>query len=268
MEEIFTAPWYPWYPDRFLKSDDAASLTATEECWYRRALDRAWMKGSVPADPTKFADVIGKRCTVKAAEKILELFWKPMDGHPTRQINTTLESIRAEQAHKYNVARERASKGGKAKASKNAGESASSTTQAMPTPSYIDKEREEEEKEEKKREEDAPPKADAKPKRGSRIPDVFLLTSEMKTYAAEKRPLVNVVEETEKFCNHFRSATGRNATKLDWRLTWNNWILNARGQNATSNGHNPKRDTSTDRLRATAEIYDKYPTEAELGREP
>lgn len=78
--------------------------------------------------------------------------------------------------------------------------------------------------EEKSVAEAAPPT----PKRGTRIPDVFLLTSEMKAWGKERRPSLDLVLETEKFVNHFRSLTGRTATKMDWRLTWNNWILNAR----------------------------------------
>lgn len=73
--------------------------------------------------------------------------------------------------------------------------------------------------------------------RGSRLPDPFLLTAEMRGYAAEKRPHVNVVEETEKFVNHFRSAPGQKGVKLDWPATWRNWILNC-GNYERSNGSN------------------------------
>lgn len=41
--------------------------------------------------------------------------------------------------------------------------------------------------------------------------------------------------ETEaiKFRNHWTSKTGKDATKLDWSRTWQNWVLNAR----IPNGH-------------------------------
>jgi hypothetical protein len=103
--------------------------------------------------------------------------------------------------------------------------------------------------------------------RGTRIPDTFMLTSEMRTYASEKRPDVDCPLETEKFVNHWRAATGRNATKLDWNATWRNWILNARGTNGT-NRHfqdSPHKPTSVSRLADTANITDQYPTETELG---
>lgn len=121
---------------------------------------------------------------------------------------------------------------------------------------------------------DAPPAADAgkkSTKKGTRLPDRFFLTSEMREWARVKRPDVDLTIETEKFCNHFRSAPGQKGVKLDWLLTWKNWILNARGVNG--NGANKPngtghRATSVERLRATADIASEYPTEAELRRQP
>ncbi|MBK9162887.1 MAG: helix-turn-helix domain-containing protein [Acidobacteria bacterium] len=66
-------------------------------------------------------------------------------------------------------------------------------------------------------------------KRGTRIPDPFLLTAEMRAYAAERRPDIDVGIETEKFCNYWRAKAGQGARKLDWTATWRNWILNAKG---------------------------------------
>lgn len=82
-----------------------------------------------------------------------------------------------------------------------------------------------------------PPQA-ASRKRGSRIPEPFLLTAEMRRYSSEKRPEIDVVLETEKFCNYWRAKTGRDATKLDWPATWRNWILNARANNGITNQNN------------------------------
>ena len=79
-------------------------------------------------------------------------------------------------------------------------------------------------------------------KAGSRIPDPFMLTAEMRAYAADRRPDVDVELETEKFVNFWRAKTGRDATKLDWAATWRNWILNAKGPPA---GHPPERRTET-----------------------
>lgn len=67
--------------------------------------------------------------------------------------------------------------------------------------------------------------SDGAANRGTRIPDPFLLTAEMKQWAGARAPLVNVERSTEKFVNYWRAKAGRDATKKDWRRTWNNWLL-------------------------------------------
>lgn len=66
--------------------------------------------------------------------------------------------------------------------------------------------------------------------RGKRIPDDFTVTPDMVAWARERCPNVNGRTETEKFVNHWRSASGQNATKLDWVLTWKNWMIRAEEQ--------------------------------------
>lgn len=70
-------------------------------------------------------------------------------------------------------------------------------------------------------------------KRGTRIPADFTVTQEMVAWAMENVPGVNGKAETEKFVNHWRAKTGRDATKLDWVATWRNWMLNARDRYGT-----------------------------------
>lgn len=64
-------------------------------------------------------------------------------------------------------------------------------------------------------------------KRGSRLPDDFIVTPAMVEWARKRVPDVDGRHETEKFINHWTSKTGRDATKLDWVATWRNWMLNA-----------------------------------------
>ncbi|MEX1078903.1 MAG: hypothetical protein WED09_07330 [Homoserinimonas sp.] len=61
--------------------------------------------------------------------------------------------------------------------------------------------------------------------RGSRIPDPFLVSTEMRAWAAERAPLVNVDLATERFVNYWRAKSGKDASKIDWKRTWNNWLL-------------------------------------------
>jgi hypothetical protein len=71
---------------------------------------------------------------------------------------------------------------------------------------------------------DTTPKGVVPRKRGTRIPEPFILTREMRSWAADRAPHVDVNLATEKFANHWRAKT-RDATKLDWLATWHNWIL-------------------------------------------
>lgn len=115
---------------------------------------------------------------------------------------------------------------------------------------------------------DAADAADKKPKskKGTRLPDQFFLTTEMREWAAQKKPGVDLNLETEKFCNYFRSAPGTKGVKLDWVLTWKNWILNANGYGSNQNGNTtrnePTRKTSAERL--SEYDFSEFPTEAEL----
>jgi hypothetical protein len=62
-------------------------------------------------------------------------------------------------------------------------------------------------------------------KRGTRISDPFVVTSSMRAWAAEQTPLVNVDRCTMRFVNYWRAKSGKDATKLDWERTWQNWLL-------------------------------------------
>ena len=69
------------------------------------------------------------------------------------------------------------------------------------------------------------PKGVVPRKRGTRIPDQFVVTREMRDWAADRTPLVNVDDATERFVNYWRAKAGRDATKLDWPATWRNWLI-------------------------------------------
>ncbi len=115
-------------------------------------------------------------------------------------------------------------------------------------------------KEEEKREETPQAAPPSKPERrkGARLPDPFLLTASMREYGRTKRPDIDLTLETEKFCNYFRSAPGQKGVKLDWELTWRNWILGANGNGRSqANGYGNKR-TDADVLAQSADFYANY----------
>ena len=64
-------------------------------------------------------------------------------------------------------------------------------------------------------------------RRGTRIPPDFTVTPDLVAWARQRVPQVDGRTETEKFINHFRAKSGNAAVKLDWALTWKNWMLTA-----------------------------------------
>lgn len=79
-----------------------------------------------------------------------------------------------------------------------------------------------------------------KARRGTRLPEDFAVTPEMRKWAEENVPQLAGARETEKFVNHFRSAPGQKGVKLDWVATWRNWMLTAAERLPRGpNGHKP-----------------------------
>lgn len=81
-------------------------------------------------------------------------------------------------------------------------------------------------------------------KRGTRIPDDFTVTPEMRRWAQEHVGQLAGRGETENFIDYWRSATGRNATKLDWVAAWRLWMRNA--ANRLPNGRAPTKANGQD----------------------
>lgn len=60
--------------------------------------------------------------------------------------------------------------------------------------------------------------------RGTRIAEPFIVTAEMRQWAAAETPLVDVDRATRMFVDYWRAETGSKATKRDWLATWRNWL--------------------------------------------
>lgn len=61
-------------------------------------------------------------------------------------------------------------------------------------------------------------------KRGTRIPEPFMLTHDMREWAATEVPTVDVDASTRRFVDYWRADSGAKATKRDWVATWRNWL--------------------------------------------
>jgi uncharacterized protein YdaU (DUF1376 family) len=77
--------------------------------------------------------------------------------------------------------------------------------------------------------------ADAPRLKATRLPDDWFPSDDNLIFA-ERRGLSVAEIDTEhiKFRNYWTAKSGKDATKLNWSRTWENWILNRRG---TPNGH-------------------------------
>ncbi len=97
--------------------------------------------------------------------------------------------------------------------------------QSVPIPSARDADkkrtREEKRREEEKEKEKDPP-ASRVPRATRKCPDDFVLTSEMREWAINESPGVDIERETAKF----RDYTFK-ASRSDWPATWKNWIREA-----------------------------------------
>lgn len=66
-----------------------------------------------------------------------------------------------------------------------------------------------------------------RPKKATRVPDPFDVTEEMIAWVNRETPGVNWKFESQKFLDHFRAKSGKDATKQNWLATWRNWMRNA-----------------------------------------
>lgn len=81
------------------------------------------------------------------------------------------------------------------------------------------------------------------PKRGTRLPDDFEPPEDWIAWAMQKRgwSRKQATDECECFARYWQSKPGREAMKLDWPKTWQNWAVNSR--RSKSDEHNPDRIT-------------------------
>ena len=60
--------------------------------------------------------------------------------------------------------------------------------------------------------------------RGTRIPEPFMLTAEMRSAMADECPGLDIDKSTKQFVDYWRAASGRTATKKDWVAAWRFWL--------------------------------------------
>lgn len=108
----YKSPAYRWYPNDVLNSGRVGAMSAEEECWYRRALDLAWINEGIPSDPIKLARFIGKGCTKAGARVVLKMFNK------SNRRGIVIQDRQEEERAKQQEWSAKSSAGGKASAGK------------------------------------------------------------------------------------------------------------------------------------------------------
>lgn len=83
-------------------------------------------------------------------------------------------------------------------------------------------------------------------KRGTRIPEPFMVTTSMREWAAAEVPTVDADASTRRFVDYWRAESGARATKLDWISAWRNWLRR------DADNKKPNRLTPTERAAQTA----------------
>jgi len=58
--------------------------------------------------------------------------------------------------------------------------------------------------------------------RGSRVPDPFVITDELREWAKAEAPLVDIDRKTLEFVDYWATVPGKGGVKLDWSRTWKN----------------------------------------------
>lgn len=88
-----------------------------------------------------------------------------------------------------------------------------------------------------------PAKSKGSAGRGSRLPEDWTMPPDWGNWAMSKgMKKAQIVKEAEKFKNFWLAKSGKDAAKIRWDLTWQNWIINAMERQEKFNGKPEKRD--------------------------
>jgi hypothetical protein len=82
-------------------------------------------------------------------------------------------------------------------------------------------------REEEIREEKKEKTKEMSPQRGSRLPADWIPSAEHVSWAKEKRPDLNVDDESDGFRDYWTAKPGQGGVKTNWDATWRNWIRKA-----------------------------------------
>lgn len=107
--------------------------------------------------------------------------------------------------------------------------------------------------------------AKAASKQGTRWPSDQLVPQEWIAAGHASRskhlhPAADLDTEAEKFANYWSAKSGKDGTKLDWRKTWINWALTAKGLGTNGSGRHSKPTAHDNFLAGAAALLDDIDT--------
>lgn len=199
-------------------------LTNEEELAYRRLLDWYYdTESPIPLD----TQMVSRRLRVgcESVDTVLgDFFQKTEDGWTNSRCQDELESYHV----KADANRENGKKGGRPKG-KNKTQKNPVANQSEPSgnPSESESNLNQEPlttNQEPIEDQEPLSTRSTRSSRKTKIPDPFMLTAEMRAWASDAAPAVNLKSETETFVDYWR---GEAKTKADWPATWRNWIRRA-----------------------------------------
>lgn len=83
---------------------------------------------------------------------------------------------------------------------------------------------------------DVPSAPPAKAQRGTRIADDFTITPDMRAWAHENVPGMDIDFTTKKFVLHFQAQSGQRGVMISWEAAWKKWMLSDYKPAAVVNG--------------------------------
>lgn len=236
-----TAPAFQHYVGDFLSHPIVALMTAQEVGAYWLLVNYCWQLGELPNDLEELAAYA--RLTVEQFEPMWNRRISRCFHFSERQTWTHIHLENERTKHELiRKVRQKASESRWHKQDKNKSDANAMQMHSFSSSTSTSKEKEE-------------TNVSSKKKKGSRIPDDFYPSDEMLQWAREKAPHIDLELRIKEFKNYWSAKTGKDATKLDWNLTFQNRIIQILDYQATKNGgsngivksDNPARETTIER---------------------
>ena len=232
------------HPKVFDAPDCALALWVRAGTWSARNLTNGFVPAGMPArlcdDPdTAVADLLRRGLWLRAKGGGYQ-FHDWADYQPTAAQVLELREKRAEAGRKGGLAKADKQTSSKSQASASGGAKQNAApTRPDPSPSSGSS------RESNSRSVGG---AGGQPReRGSRLPDHFSVTDDMKRWAADNAPTCGTTDH-ESFCDYWRSVPGQKGRKVDWKATWRNWMRKEHERRAAQQRSNGNKQSTGDRL--------------------